>query len=146
MSLADYLAKNYLTADSEKKSKKRKRKNKDGGLTVDDDDILGWKKTADDNDEDAPMIGMGRTESSPWLHANRLLQLVEALQRRRRRSRGQRAPQCGQLLAWPHLHTRNNSLLTKPLQTPSSRQRTQTANKLPKMKTRRPQWRTQKAY
>ncbi|KAL5114414.1 Pre-mRNA-splicing factor cwc26 [Pleosporales sp. CAS-2024a] len=56
MSLADYLAKNYLTADSEKKSKKRKRKNKHGGLVIDDDESLGWKKTADDNDEDAPMV------------------------------------------------------------------------------------------
>jgi pre-mRNA-splicing factor CWC26 len=58
MSLADYLAKNYLTADSEKKSKKRKRKNKDGGLIIDDDDNLGWKDKAEDDDEDAPMIGM----------------------------------------------------------------------------------------
>jgi pre-mRNA-splicing factor CWC26 len=57
MSLADYLAKNYLTADSEKKSKKRKRKNKDGGLVIDDDDALGWKNAADDDDEDAPMVG-----------------------------------------------------------------------------------------
>lgn len=56
MSLADYLAKNYLTADSEKKSKKRKRKDKDAGLKIDDDDALGWKKTADEDDEDAPMI------------------------------------------------------------------------------------------
>jgi pre-mRNA-splicing factor CWC26 len=55
--LADYLAKNYLTADSEKKSKKRKRKNKDAGLIIDDDDNLGWKGKADDDDEDAPMIG-----------------------------------------------------------------------------------------
>jgi pre-mRNA-splicing factor CWC26 len=58
MSLADYLAKNYLTADSEKKSKKRKRKNKDGGLIIDDDENLGWKDKADEDDEDAPMIGM----------------------------------------------------------------------------------------
>ena len=59
MSLADYLAKNYLTADSDKKSKKRKRKNKDkdGGLIIDDDDITGWKKGADSDDEDAPTIG-----------------------------------------------------------------------------------------
>lgn len=56
--LADYLAKNYLTADSEKKSKKRKRKNKDAGLIIDDDDSLGWKDKADDDDEDAPMIGI----------------------------------------------------------------------------------------
>jgi pre-mRNA-splicing factor CWC26 len=54
--LADYLAKNYLTADSEKKSKKRKRKNKDAGLIIDDDDNLGWKEKADGDDEDAPMI------------------------------------------------------------------------------------------
>jgi pre-mRNA-splicing factor CWC26 len=64
MSLADYLAKNYLTADSEKKSKKRKRKNKDSGLTIADDDNLGWKQTADDDDEDAPMVGMALTSSS----------------------------------------------------------------------------------
>lgn len=57
MSLADYLAKNYLTADSERKSKKRKRKNKGGGLVIDDDDNLGWKKIADEDDEDAPMVG-----------------------------------------------------------------------------------------
>jgi pre-mRNA-splicing factor CWC26 len=59
MSLADYLAKNYLTADSEKKSKKRKRKNKDAGLVIDDDDDLaGWKKGAESDDDDAPTIGM----------------------------------------------------------------------------------------
>jgi pre-mRNA-splicing factor CWC26 len=55
--LADYLAKNYLTADSEKKSKKRKRKNKDSGLVIEDEDNLGWKEKADEDDEDAPMIG-----------------------------------------------------------------------------------------
>ena len=49
MSLADYLAKNYLTADSDKKSKKRKRKEKNGGLTIDDDDNLGWKDQADED-------------------------------------------------------------------------------------------------
>ncbi|KAI8936790.1 Pre-mRNA-splicing factor cwc26 [Plenodomus lindquistii] len=65
MSLADYLAKNYLTADSEKKSKKRKRKNKDGGLVIDDDDNLGWKDKADDDDEDAPVImGGGHLKKS----------------------------------------------------------------------------------
>ncbi|KAF1932674.1 uncharacterized protein M421DRAFT_53293 [Didymella exigua CBS 183.55] len=56
MSLADYLAKNYLTADSEKKSKKRKRKEKNGGLTINDDEDLGWNNKADEDDEDAPMI------------------------------------------------------------------------------------------
>ncbi|KAF2133574.1 hypothetical protein P153DRAFT_281690 [Dothidotthia symphoricarpi CBS 119687] len=61
MSLADYLAKNYLTADSDKKSKKRKRKNKDGGLTIDDDDALGWHKNDDEDDDDAPMVVGGGT-------------------------------------------------------------------------------------
>ncbi|PVI04894.1 hypothetical protein DM02DRAFT_611239 [Periconia macrospinosa] len=55
MSLADYLAKNYLTADSDKKSKKRKRKNKDG-LKIDDDDISGWNKGGEDDDDDVPTI------------------------------------------------------------------------------------------
>jgi len=64
MSLADYLAKNYLTADSEKKSKKRKRKNKDGGLSIADDDALGWHQNADGDDDDAPMIG---TATAPHL-------------------------------------------------------------------------------
>lgn len=62
MSLSDYLAKNYLTADSDKKSKKRKRKHKDGGLKIDDDDISGWNNGADDDDDDGPTIG---TDFSP---------------------------------------------------------------------------------
>ncbi|KAJ4363256.1 Pre-mRNA-splicing factor cwc26 [Ascochyta clinopodiicola] len=69
MSLADYLAKNYLTADSEKKSKKRKRKERNGGLTIDDDDNLGWKDKADEDDEDAPMImggaGLKKSKKKP---------------------------------------------------------------------------------
>jgi len=66
MSLADYLAKNYLTADSEKKSKKRKRKTKEAGLTIDDDDTLGWKDKAEDDDDDAPVIvgGAARRKST----------------------------------------------------------------------------------
>lgn len=64
MSLADYLAKNYLTADSDKKSKKRKRKNKDGGLKIDDDDISGWNKGAEEDDEDAPTIGMNNPSAT----------------------------------------------------------------------------------
>ncbi|KAF2791324.1 hypothetical protein K505DRAFT_67710 [Melanomma pulvis-pyrius CBS 109.77] len=63
MSLTDYLAKKYLTADSDKKSKKRKRKNKEGGLKIDDDDISGWNKGGDDDDDDAPTIA-GMTLSS----------------------------------------------------------------------------------
>jgi pre-mRNA-splicing factor CWC26 len=70
MSLADYLAKNYLTADSEKKSKKRKRKEKNGGLVIDDDDSLGWKEKADDDDGDAPMIGMRHPSTPLWTVAN----------------------------------------------------------------------------
>ena len=58
MTLADYLAKNYLTADSkpEKKSKKRKRKDGESGLIIADDDALGWNTndTAGDN-EDGPI-------------------------------------------------------------------------------------------
>ena len=61
MSLADYLAKNYLTADSkpEKKSKKRKRKDASSGLIIADDDQLGWdpKGTAKE-DDDGPLTGM----------------------------------------------------------------------------------------
>ena len=61
MSLADYLAKNYLTADSkpEKKSKKRKRKDVSDSLIIADDDNLGWStgKTAGE-DDDGPITGM----------------------------------------------------------------------------------------
>lgn len=65
MSLADYLAKNYLTADSpkqaEKKSKKRKRKagtTSESGLIIAEDDITGWEKKNDSGDEDAPTTGI----------------------------------------------------------------------------------------
>ena len=61
MSLAEYLAKNYLTADSkpEKLSKKRKRKDaKAGGLIIADDDSLGWNSNgAARDDEDGPLTG-----------------------------------------------------------------------------------------
>ncbi|KAL8762892.1 MAG: hypothetical protein Q9184_001188 [Pyrenodesmia sp. 2 TL-2023] len=55
MSLADYLVKNYLTADSrpEKKPKKRKRKDDaQSGLIIADDDALGWGAKATFGDED----------------------------------------------------------------------------------------------
>ena len=58
MSLADYLAKNYLTADSKpkKKSKKRTQKDATSGLIIADDDALGWKPDGSSNaDEDAPV-------------------------------------------------------------------------------------------
>ena len=46
MSLADYLAKNYLTADpslSDKQKKKKRKKDKStSGITIADDDALGW--------------------------------------------------------------------------------------------------------
>ena len=58
MSLADYLAKNYLTADSrpEKKTKKRKRKDAiQSGLIIADDDEPGWNANESvDADEVAP--------------------------------------------------------------------------------------------
>ena len=61
MSLADYLAKHYLTADSksEKKSKKRKQKDRTAsGLTVADDDALGWDPNGIGNaEDDAPLQG-----------------------------------------------------------------------------------------
>lgn len=59
MSLADYLAKNYLTADAvpEKKSKKRKRKELAAGVVI-ADDSEDWKHTGRKaEDEDAPTIG-----------------------------------------------------------------------------------------
>lgn len=67
MTLADYLAKNYLNADTsiEKKSKKRKRKPggaTDGLLIADDDDdndeATQWNPRASQNEaEDGPMMG-----------------------------------------------------------------------------------------
>lgn len=60
MSLADYLAKKYLTVDlPEKKSKKRKRKDgAQSGFIITDDDASGWetKDTAVDEDN-APLNG-----------------------------------------------------------------------------------------
>ncbi|MCJ1350842.1 MAG: Pre-mRNA-splicing factor cwc26 [Icmadophila ericetorum] len=58
MSLADYLAKNYLTADwkPEKKSKKRKRKDASSGLIIADDDQLGWDPNGTaKEDDDGPL-------------------------------------------------------------------------------------------
>ncbi|KXT11104.1 hypothetical protein AC579_655 [Pseudocercospora musae] len=59
MTLADYLAKNYLSADA-KPSKKRKRKDKAQaeGLTIADDDANTWTKPTEhaDEDDEAPTI------------------------------------------------------------------------------------------
>lgn len=66
MSLADYLAKNYLTADksTEKKGKKRKRKEASTGLTIAEDDIAGWT-TGDNNprdrDDDPTTVTTGKS-------------------------------------------------------------------------------------
>ena len=61
MSLADYLAKNYLTADpvpEKKKKRKRKDKTAESGLVIADDDVLGWTKdTGRGDDEDGPLTG-----------------------------------------------------------------------------------------
>lgn len=96
MSLADYLAKNYLTADSEKKSKKRKRKNKDGGLVIDDDDNLGWKDKAEDDDEDAPMIGTHILVTSVLILSANKTQSAEGPSRNPKRSRKVAAQRPGQ--------------------------------------------------
>jgi pre-mRNA-splicing factor CWC26 len=61
MPLADYLAQNYLSADS-KPSKKRKRKEaKAEGISIADDGANDWTNGADKNsdDEDAPTISGG---------------------------------------------------------------------------------------
>jgi pre-mRNA-splicing factor CWC26 len=61
MPLADYLAQNYLSADT-KPSKKRKRKEtKAEGLVIADDGANDWTNVADKNsdDEDAPTISGG---------------------------------------------------------------------------------------
>lgn len=59
MSLADYLAKKYLTADSRPEKKFKKRKRNDGtasGLIIADDDALGWDRNGAANaDDDGPL-------------------------------------------------------------------------------------------
>lgn len=64
MSLADYLARNYLTADSKPEKISKKRKQKDfsaSGLTIADDDALGWDRDGTGNtDDDAPLEGEER--------------------------------------------------------------------------------------
>ncbi|KAI9887654.1 MAG: Pre-mRNA-splicing factor cwc26 [Watsoniomyces obsoletus] len=59
MSLSDYLAKKYLTADpapDNKKSKKRKRKDQESGtVVIDDDAALDWTPKTNDHDEDGPI-------------------------------------------------------------------------------------------
>ncbi|KAL1303370.1 hypothetical protein AAFC00_006767 [Neodothiora populina] len=60
MGLADYLAKNYLSAD--KPSKKRKRKQAEAGLIIADEDenVNTWKNSrTGDDDEDGPLVVPG---------------------------------------------------------------------------------------
>ena len=78
MALADYLAKNYLSADA-KPSKKRKRKDgkKAEGLTIEEDGTNDWTqpKQNEEDDDDAPTVmggglsgGLNKpTKKSKWL-------------------------------------------------------------------------------
>lgn len=68
MSLADYLAKNYLTAEpANERPKKKRKKTKDtasAGLLIKDDDppdLRTLSTTADGDDEDAPVVASGRS-------------------------------------------------------------------------------------
>ena len=65
MSLAEYLAKNYLTADPQpKKKSKRQKWGKDAsssGLVVQDDDISGWNDNAANDEEDGPVIASDKS-------------------------------------------------------------------------------------
>jgi len=65
MALADYLAKNYLSADS-RPSKKRKRKDaaKADGITIAEDDIDDWTKAREHADDDDAPTMVGNTLSS----------------------------------------------------------------------------------
>lgn len=59
MSLADYLANKYLTADSKPETGSKQRKRKAvaaSGLIIADDDALGWDRTGN-QDDDAPLEG-----------------------------------------------------------------------------------------
>lgn len=67
MSLAEYLAKNYLTADDRPKKKRKKAPKSseaNAGLIITDDDPPDLRSTAasfDENDEDAPVVAAGRS-------------------------------------------------------------------------------------
>jgi len=68
-SLAEYLAKNYLTADAPKKKPSKKRKRKEtsapSGVVIADDDAPAWEDTNANNsdDDDAPTVLGGVTKS-----------------------------------------------------------------------------------
>ena len=73
MSLADYLAKNYLTPDTKPERKSKKRKRKDGagsGLIIADDDALGWDTKGTANaDDDGPLTGTPYTCLCCFMHS-----------------------------------------------------------------------------
>ena len=52
MSLADYLAKNYLTKDPSSKQRKRRKKDKDRGegIIIEDGDATGWGRDGDERE------------------------------------------------------------------------------------------------
>ena len=72
MSLADYLAKNYLTPDTKLERKSKKRKRKDGaisGLIIADDDALGWDTNGTTNaDDEGPLTGTTRPFLLYYIH------------------------------------------------------------------------------
>ncbi|KAL8953951.1 MAG: hypothetical protein Q9222_000238 [Ikaeria aurantiellina] len=66
MSLADYLAKNYLTADQNINKKPKRRKRKDGsaqGLLIADDDAPGWGSNNGTVEEDDAPLYVGAVDS-----------------------------------------------------------------------------------
>ncbi|KAG8530045.1 uncharacterized protein KY384_005527 [Bacidia gigantensis] len=75
MSLADYLAKNYLTADSQPEKKSKKRKRKDGistGLVIAEDDVSGWGNGgATRNDEEDAPLTVNNTKSAEFRRAKK---------------------------------------------------------------------------
>ena len=65
MALAEYLAKNYLTAESKREKNPKKRKRRDGtatGLIIADDDALGWDNSSIPKvDQDGPLTVNARS-------------------------------------------------------------------------------------
>ncbi|KAH0551235.1 hypothetical protein GP486_007458 [Trichoglossum hirsutum] len=73
MPLADYLAKNYLTADPVKKKSTKRKARKESGLIITDDDAPGWgnEEVKDDDDDDGPLTGEYRIGNT--LHTHQLM-------------------------------------------------------------------------
>ncbi|OLL27097.1 Pre-mRNA-splicing factor cwc26 [Neolecta irregularis DAH-3] len=67
MSLADYLAKNYLTKDDPKK-KKRRKKEEESALRIDDNEAMGWEVVhsgGQDDVEDAVVLENALDSANP---------------------------------------------------------------------------------